>query len=471
MSQAGALASARSLLSLREVLRVIVAKLPQAVVPSRRSLSEMTLQGVFLTVLAVGLVGNVRDARATRLICHYTTWSQGRADPYSYRVEHVPGDLCTHVVYNFLGVDSEEFELAYLQREIDIVQNGLGRFIDLRQRFPDLKLYFAVGGWDHGGAAFSSMASKRSRRQKFVASVVKFMTKFAFDGIELVWLYPGSVERGGSNYDKDNFVYLVDDLKTAFLKARKPWDVTIQVPADHTRFEVGYDQPNLCASADYVHVAGYDLRGSWAGFADVHSPMQNRPHDTGIYQGLNVQDGVESWLRNGCSTEKVVLGVPFLGRTFLLRNSQQNSIGAASAGPGPKGQHTYTEGYLGYFEICQKLKSERNWRTAWDSIGQCPYAYRGTQWIGYEDERSLREKVAFVKRKELRGIYAFSLDLDDYKGKCGEPYPLMTTLASMLKTPKESEIGSALDRWELAQQMEEDRLNATGASQTAWSWS
>uniref|UniRef100_A0A182MND4 chitinase n=1 Tax=Anopheles culicifacies TaxID=139723 RepID=A0A182MND4_9DIPT len=371
----------------------------------------MPSRGILLLLLVVGLV----EQRHCRLICHYTTWSQGRANPYSYRIEDIPGELCTHVVYNFVGVDSEEYELALLQREIDVVQNGFGRFIDLKQRFPDLKMYVAVGGWDHGGATFSRMAAFRNRRKKFVDSVVKFMARYGFDGIELVWLYPGSVERGGTNNDKDNFVYLVDDLKTAFLKARQPWEVTIQVPADHTRFEVGYDQALLCESADYVHIAGYDLRGSWTGFADVHSPLKDRPHDQGIYKGLNVQDGVESWLKSGCAPNRVVLGVPFLGRTYVLRSSQQNGLGSPTSGPGPKGQHTYSEGYLGYFEICQKLK-ERNWRMLWDSIGQCPYAYRGNQWIGYENEQSLKEKVDFVTRKGLAGVYAFSLDLDDYRG-------------------------------------------------------
>uniref|UniRef100_A0A182PAD7 chitinase n=1 Tax=Anopheles epiroticus TaxID=199890 RepID=A0A182PAD7_9DIPT len=380
-----------------------------------------------------------------RLICHYTTWSQGRANPYSYRIEDIPGELCTHVVYNFVGVDSEEYELAMLQREIDVVQNGFGRFVDLKKRFPDLKMHVAVGGWDHGGAPFSRMAAYRNRRKKFIESVVKFMGSYGFDGIELVWLYPGSVERGGTNNDKDNFVYLVEELKTAFLKARQPWEVAIQVPADHTRFEVGYDQPLLCESADFVHIIGYDLRGSWTGFADVHSPMNDRPHDQGIYKGLNVKAGVESWLRSGCSPSKVILGVPFLGRTYTLRNSQQNSVGSLTSGPGQKGQHTYTEGYLGYFEICQKMK-ERNWRTFWDAVGQCPYTYRGNQWIGYENEQSLKEKVEFVKAKELAGIYAFSLDLDDYRGKCGEPYPLMSTLASLLKKSHSSEIGFAFER-------------------------
>uniref|UniRef100_T1DQL3 chitinase n=1 Tax=Anopheles aquasalis TaxID=42839 RepID=T1DQL3_ANOAQ len=382
-----------------------------------------------------------------RLICHYTTWSQGRANPYSYRIEDIPGSLCTHVVYNFVGVDVEEYELTTLQREIDIVQNGFGRFIDLRRQFPDLKLHVAVGGWDHGGAPFSKMAAYRNRRQKFVKSVVEFMTRYRFDGIEIVWLYPGSVERGGTPNDKDNFYYLIDDLKRAFQRAEQPWEVAIQVPADHTRFEIGYQQDALCEIADYVHIAGYDLRGSWTGFVDVHSPMQNRPHDQGNYRGLNVQDGVESWLNKGCRPENVILGVPLLGRTFLLRNSQQNALGSPSTGPGPKGQHTYSEGYLGYFEICQKLK-EPNWRMRWDSIGLCPYAYRGTQWIGYENATSLEEKVKWVTSKGLAGIYAFSLDLDDYRGKCGEAYPLMKSLHKLIENQAkpDSGIGFGIDR-------------------------
>lgn len=381
------------------------------------------------------------------MVCHYTTWSQGRAGDASYRVEDIPEDLCTHVVYNFIGVNEDTFELEPLQREIDIVQNGFNRFTDLKKKSPLLRTMIAVGGWAHGGAKFSRMAARRERRKKFVTSVVNFLERYGFDGLEISWLYPGNPDRGGGSSDYDNFVYLVEELANAFRKVGRHWEVSVQVPADKSRLDTGYDIVGLCDAANFLSVIGYDMRGWWNNYADVHSPLTTRPHDTGRMREINVKQGVQHWLDQGCPAGKLVLGVPMLGRTYILANSQENGLGSATTGPGPAGRYTHEAGYLGYFEICLKFNAPRaNWRKQWDDIGKCPYAYQGREWIGYENEQSLREKIAFMKEKRLGGVFAFSLDLDDYRNDCGDGlYPLTRELAKHIEKPKK-DIDDFFDR-------------------------
>lgn len=408
--------------------------------------NALFLVGLLAVVSPVLTIG---EASSRRLVCHYTTWSQGRAGDASYRIEDIPGDLCTHVVYNFIGINEDTYELEPLQREIDIVQNGFSRFGNLKKKYPHLRTSIAVGGWAHGGAKFSRMAARRARRQIFIRSVVNFLEQYQIDGLELAWLYPGNPERGGDVNDKDNFIYLVEELARAFRKVARNWEVSIQVPADKTRIPVGYEVDALCDAADYVNIIGYDMRGWWNNFADVHSPMGDRPHDSENFRGINVQEGVQQWLSKGCRPNKLVLGVPMLGRTYILANVQQNSVGSPTTGPGPAGRYTHEAGYLSYFEICLKFKAPRsNWRQLWDDVGLCPYAYQGREWIGYENERSLEQKVELVKQKQLAGIYAFSLDLDDYRGDCGgETYPLTRELYKYISETKgDDDITDAFNR-------------------------
>lgn len=184
--------------------------------------------------------------------------------------------------------------------------------------------------------------------------------------------------------------------------------------------------------ADYVYVTGYDLRGSWNGYTDVHSPMNNRPFDTGAQRDLNVKGGVQHWIKGGCPARKIVLGVPLFGRTYTLANSEEHGLAAPTTGPGLPGPQTKDAGYRGYFEICTEMQ-QSGWEIDWDVRGQCPYAYRGDQWIGFENTISIVEKANYAKYQGLAGVYAFSLDLDDYRGKCGKRYPLLTALRNAYK--------------------------------------
>ena len=57
-------------------------------------------------------------------------------------------------------------------------------------------------------------------------------------------------------------------------------------------------------------------------------------------------------LKSGGSPDKLVLGVPFYGRTFTLADRNLHKIGSPSIGTGLQGPYTQSDGFLGYNEVC-----------------------------------------------------------------------------------------------------------------------
>lgn len=85
--------------------------------------------------------------------------------------------------------------------------------------------------------------------------------------------------------------------------------------------------------------------------------------------------------------------MPTYGRSFTLVNETQFDIGAAASGGGAVGKFTNEAGFLAYYEVCTFL-AQTNTTLVWDSEQQVPFAYRKDQWVGFDDERSLKTKVS-----------------------------------------------------------------------------
>ncbi|KAJ4441383.1 hypothetical protein ANN_11238, partial [Periplaneta americana] len=226
--------------------------------------------------------------KPARVGCYFESWALRKQGQARYTIDDIPGHLCTHVYYSFVGVNNVTWRLNALYPQVDLMMNGFRNFTALKLRYPELKTIVSVGGWGEGGYKYSQLVSLKTRRKTFVDSVVEFMHEFGFDGLDLDWEYPGARNRDGKPSDKDNFLYLVEELRLRFDEENRNWELTIAGPVARQKLEDGYHVPELCRAANAINVMAYNMRTIWNGFADVQSPLYKRPHDTGALQKVNV---------------------------------------------------------------------------------------------------------------------------------------------------------------------------------------
>ncbi|OXA44044.1 endochitinase [Folsomia candida] len=392
---------------------------------------ELFLAFVFSLTLGVIVAENevaLNGARANldrtpRIVCYWSNWAVYRPYPANYDVEDIPPELCTHIIYSFCGVSNVTWEVLVLDEERDIEGGGYQRFTDLKKRNPKLKALLAVGGWGEGGKKYSQMASMVERRNSFVRSVVEYISEYNFDGFDLDWEYPGAMDRGGNMADKDNFLSLVEELRAAFDAVNPSWELTAAVPIAKFRLDEGYHVFDLCRILDAIHVMSYDLRGNWVGYADVHSQLRRREEiDKWGYELLNFEDGYQLWENYGCARDKLIVGVPFYGRSYVLGDPNNNGLGAHIVqwvGGGDPGPLTNATGFMGFLEIClYQLTDPIGWAKKYDPIGEVPYTHRANQWIGYEDVDSLKIKMNWIKAKGYGGAMVWAIDMDDAQNFC-----------------------------------------------------
>lgn len=101
------------------------------------------------------------------------------------------------------------------------------------------------------------MASSSNNRQTFINGLIKFMDTYGFDGVDLDWEYPAADDRGGVAADKENYVALVKDLKSAF---GTDYGLSVTLPTSYWYLQ-HFDLESMQDSVDWFNFMAYDLHG------------------------------------------------------------------------------------------------------------------------------------------------------------------------------------------------------------------
>ncbi|XP_061191555.1 chitotriosidase-1-like, partial [Saccostrea echinata] len=366
-------------------------------------------------------------------VCYFTNWAQYRTAPMTFKADDVDPFLCTHIMYAFGKVVGNTID-AYEWND-----KGTGgqyeKIMNLRSVNPDLKILLAIGGWTHGTAPFTAVVDDPNDMAAFANNALAYLKTYGFDGLDLDWEYPGG--NGSPPEDKQRFTSFVQKLRQVFdadgvANNRAPLLLTAAVAAGKSTIDKAYEIDLISKELDFINLMSYDLHGSWEATTGHHSALFGRAGEVGTAAYMNVDYAVNYWINLGAPPEKLVLGMGLYGRSFTLSSSSNTGVGAPAVGAGAAGTYTGEAGLLAYYEVCYNLKYN-GWTRQWHGEHKVPYAYHGTQWIGYDDTESFQVKVDYIKSKGLGGGMVWSLDQDDFSNSCGDgAYPLMNLLRSEL---------------------------------------
>ncbi|CAL5328059.1 unnamed protein product [Camellia sinensis] len=313
----------------------------------------------------------------------------------------IPTKYFTHLFYAFVLPDATSYQLFVTPLD----DQWMGNFTaTLHAQMPPAVAFLSIGGGNSNSSTFSNMASSHDTRAAFIKSTIDVARKYDFDGLDLDWEFPQNPQ------DMTRFSMLFYEWRTATnkesLASGKPrllLSAAVYFASNFFLAKIPRTYPGGAIKnfLDFVNPMCYDYHGSWdTSVTGAQALLFDKSSN------VSTSYGISTWVENGVPPEKLVMGLPMYGRTWKLKDPNQNGIGAPANGTGP--------GYLGvmkYSDIVD-FNLANNASVVFDEETVSTYSYAGTDWIGYDDMESISNKVNFARANGLGGYFFWAVGFD-----------------------------------------------------------
>jgi chitinase len=311
----------------------------------------------------------------------------------------------THINYAFANViDGKVIEGE--GRELADKEN-LAKLNSLKTVNPDLKILISIGGWTWS-KGFSDAALTEESREIFTASALDYLIRHDLDGLDFDWEYPAYP--GDDNIyrpeDKENFILMLKSVREA-LDSLGNLDNTHYLSTIASAGFKEYLDVNDLGEAqkylDFINIMSYDfIVQSWRDTTGHHANLHSVDP-----KGRSVENAINDHIAAGVPKEKLVMGIPFYGRSW------------SDVSPTDNGLFQFGKGSKGYpYRELVTMMQDSSFVRHWDESSKASFLWNEKEkiFVTFEDPESIFQKSEFIKKHSLGGamFWEYNEDTDDH---------------------------------------------------------
>ncbi|KJZ69595.1 hypothetical protein HIM_11009 [Hirsutella minnesotensis 3608] len=275
----------------------------------------------------------------------------------------------------------------------------VGQFFHLKKKHRSLKVMLSIGGAT-GSANFPVVARSETGRKTFARTVVTMMKDWGFDGVDINWEHPTDDKQAEDLVCLLRGVRQELDLYAATQAEGHHFQLSIAAPAGPDLYRV-LNLKAIGAIVDFINLMAYDFTG---GFSTIsgHTSNLDRSLDNPDATPFNINSTVQAYLQGGMPPEKIVLGIPLIGRSF------ENTAGIGQPFQGV-GSGSWDPGVWDYKDL-PRAESE----TYFDSESGASYTYdaKTRELISFDTPVTVEQKASYVKDMHLGGCMFWEASAD-----------------------------------------------------------
>ncbi|GAA5911469.1 uncharacterized protein JCM6883_005767 [Sporobolomyces salmoneus] len=350
---------------------------------------------------------------------YFTNWGiYGR----NYKPHQIPVNDLTHILYSFANLKEDTGEVhltdSWADQEIHYendswndenassnLYGNLKQLYLLKKRNRSLKVLLSIGGWTYSeNGRFGRGVGDDQKRGKFVESAVKLVEDYGLDGLDIDWEYPQNEK------EARDYVLLLRDLRQGLdrlasekgLQLPQGFELTIAAPCGPSTYEKLLVR-EMDQYLSFWNLMAYDYSGSWDSTANHQANLFGASPDS-----LSSDRAIRFYTSQGVPVQKLVLGMPLYGRSFLNCGGAGKPFQGVGPGSWEAGSYDYK---------ALPLPSSQEHYDPHLVTTSC--VTPNSEWITYDSPASALAKTEFINVNKLAGAMFWELSGDKPRDQGG----------------------------------------------------